>query len=41
MKKPLEYTKEVIKLKGKLTLNGLDPYQMMYILEETEQVASN
>jgi hypothetical protein len=41
MKKPLEYTKEVIKLKGKFTLNGLDPYQMMYILEETEQVASN
>jgi hypothetical protein len=41
MKKPVEYTKEVIKLKGKLTLNGLDPYQMMYILEEAEPAASN
>jgi hypothetical protein len=41
MKSPVKYTKDVIKLKGKLTLNGLDPYQMMYIIEEAEQVSAN
>jgi hypothetical protein len=41
MKAPVKYTKEVIRLKGRLTLNGLDPYQMMYIMEDAEQVASN
>ncbi len=36
MSEPIEYTTEAVKIKGKLMLNGVDSYQMMYILEDAE-----
>lgn len=36
MDKPLEYTTEAVKIKGKLNLNFMDSYQMIYILEDAE-----
>jgi hypothetical protein len=35
---PVEYTTDPITIKGTLKLNAYDPYQMMYILEESELV---
>ncbi len=34
MSEPLEYTTEAVKIKGKLSLNAMDSYQMIYILED-------
>nr|WKN39840.1 hypothetical protein K4G66_14180 [Tunicatimonas sp. TK19036] len=35
---PIDYTDTPIKVKGKLTLNAYDIYQLMYILEDAELV---
>lgn len=36
--KPIKYTTDPVKLKGKLLLNYNDPYQLIYILEDAEFV---
>ncbi len=38
LKEPIEYTDTPIKIKGKLTLNAHDTYQLMYILEDATLV---
>lgn len=38
LKEPIEYTDTPIKVKGKLTLNPHDMYQLMYILEDATLV---
>jgi len=36
MKESFEYTSSPITIKGKLSLNGADTYQLMYILEDSD-----